>query len=144
MITVGGYSDNVRPFFRCKFSYNAGATVTILYPRLCIGTGSDASPTSSTAQGLVVGSVAMCLKTIIVCCSASAGTTAISLVGATDYTSYSAIASGSASLAAGVNTIDYLTLVGAHTIPAGNIVALGIDPTTTPGYVVGQLYFEAV
>jgi hypothetical protein len=123
---------------RC--SYDGGVTTGILYPRLAVGAGSDASVAIESA--VIVGADAMRLKTVIVnCVGGVPGLTDIRL----ETVPGVLIAVATAiDLASGINTIDFLTEAGAHTITAGDVVALYLDTTAAHDVISLLLLFEEV
>jgi hypothetical protein len=120
---------------RC--TYDGGVTVTILYPRLAEGTGSDA--TSVVSSIAIVGEVAMQLVTIHAYCFGTPGDTTfvLSVAGVVEATALF-------TLVAGVNTLDFLTEEPAHEITAGTPIDISLDPTSAHGIVSLLLEFQEV
>lgn len=135
-----GWSALNRRMFQKSYSYNGAATTTILFPRLNIGTGSDANPQANPAQGLVVGHVPMRLRRLTINNNNVWGVTTITLRVASLYTSYSDLAvMTTTALVAGANVIEFTE---DHVINPGQIVAVGFTPDGAQhGYSVGLLDF---
>jgi hypothetical protein len=140
LIQVGGRAFP-RPNRLEVFGYNAPATTTILYPRLIIGTGSDAIPGITVSGVMPSPTRASRLRRIQLSCTQTPGSTVFSLqiytYGVGTWSELSTITATPTGQAASL-----IEWTADHAIPAGAVVALGIDPTTAPGMVNGTLEFE--
>jgi hypothetical protein len=120
---------------RCSFD---AAVATKIYPRMSLGVGYDA--TIEVDSLMVLGAVAMRLKTIVINCGGGApGTTAIELVIPGDV-----VADAIVDLEAGVNIIDFLTEAGDHSVAAGGVATVSLDPTSNLDQCSMLLLFEEV
>lgn len=127
----------IRRPIQIRCAYDGGVTVTKLYPSLAAGVGSDAA--SGIDEAVIVSTVAVRLKTIAFACDASLGSTTIEVEA-----NGSPVDSCTTTIGAGITTVDFLTLAGAHTISAGAGVSISIDPTTAHDKVRLLLEFEEV
>lgn len=129
---------------RYPFLYvNAGAA-TLLYPRIAIGSGSDATIDSAANQGLALGAGRWYLDEIELVTVNNFAATAITLVTGAAFSSYATLKTLNTTLVAGRNRIMFRQLVGAHVIPDGHLVGIGIDPTSNHGQVNGTAIFRMV